>query len=485
MRGLWGLGLLALAISIAVATFGQRRGQETIGKLPGVGASSRSAQNALEPRLAERRKPLTKRPEATPSVIPPAALFNFSPEGFEAAWTHIYSNFTPESERNLFLRQIVTRMASLGHMKEALDAITRSFSNGSVRSGLINGCFSYCSSPEAFLAAYASLQTVTDKNAAESGLRHSIAHYMTATEGRVDLSKYHFDFLSKEKFDSAMISAAGDYFIQMSKESPEGASKALQAVLGMGFDDSATGKFLGEIARLIPFESWNEYSLRADKLDPEIGKQIAAAMVAEDPARAVTIVAKGGGESVLASAVYAWGRLDRSKALEWFEQARSGLGNQEYTGAVKGISRLLADEGSFDKAKELANTIGDQVVQRAFHDKIWGWERDALRGEVGKNPMATLDALVGGKPPHDEYWIEEAMRTWMAKDFNKAQEWYQQNWKSLPATKSQYVAAAFAGQAVKQGDVATARQWATYIQNPKTKQRIETGIANAEGSPPQ
>jgi hypothetical protein len=91
-----------------------------------------------------------------------------------------------------------------------------------------------------------------------------------------------------------------------------------------------------------------------------------------------------------------------------------------------------------------------------------------------------LQSIVSGKSNYNDYWLEEAMSTWVAKDFDKAQEWYQKNWNSMPANKSQYLAAAFAKQAIGQGDVATARQWAAHIQDAKTKQRIETGIAEAE-----
>lgn len=53
----------------------------------------------------------------------------------------------------------------------------------------------------------------------------------------------------------------------------------------------------------------------------------------------------------------------------------------------------------------------------------------------------------------------------------------------MPAGKAQSVAAAFATQATQKGDTATARQWATHIQDTKTKQRIEAAIAEAETDP--
>jgi hypothetical protein len=93
-----------------------------------------------------------------------------------------------------------------------------------------------------------------------------------------------------------------------------------------------------------------------------------------------------------------------------------------------------------------------------------------------------MESIIDGKSKFGDYWLEEAMGTWISKDFDKAQSWYQDNWNKLPAGKSQYLAAAFAKQAASQGDAATARQWAAYIQDPKTKQRIDAGIAKAEAA---
>jgi non-ribosomal peptide synthetase component F len=90
--------------------------------------------------------------------------------------------------------------------------------------------------------------------------------------------------------------------------------------------------------------------------------------------------------------------------------------------------------------------------------------------------------MIAGHSRHQDDWIEEAVATWSAKDPAKVQDWYHQNSQKLPAAKSQYFAAAFANQATEQGDTATARQWAGHIQDAKTKQRIEAGIAKAEAA---
>jgi hypothetical protein len=93
-----------------------------------------------------------------------------------------------------------------------------------------------------------------------------------------------------------------------------------------------------------------------------------------------------------------------------------------------------------------------------------------------------VDKLVDGTASYDEYWIEEAVATWVSKDFDGAIAWYEEKWKSLPPSKAQYVAAAFASQSVGQKDFEAARQWADLIQDAKTKERINAAIAKASGA---
>jgi thioredoxin-like negative regulator of GroEL len=128
------------------------------------------------------------------------------------------------------------------------------------------------------------------------------------------------------------------------------------------------------------------------------------------------------------------------------------------------------------------NQITDPKLRKAAESHVWSMERDSLRQEAGKDPAGIMQSIIAGQSKYGDYWLEEAMSTWVAKDSDKAQEWYQKNWNSMPANKSQYLAAAFAKQAASQGDMAAAREWAAHIQDPKTKQRIEAGIAKAEGN---
>jgi hypothetical protein len=143
-------------------------------------------------------------------------------------------------------------------------------------------------------------------------------------------------------------------------------------------------------------------------------------------------------------------------------------------------AEYLAKNGRISDAWELQNQIQDSGLKTKVEGIIWSMEREALRAEAGQDPENTLLSMISGESKYADYWLEEAVSTWMAKDFDKAQEWQRKNWESIPANKSQYLAAAFAKHAASQGAVESAREWASRIQDAKTKQRIDAGIAEAE-----
>ena len=146
------------------------------------------------------------------------------------------------------------------------------------------------------------------------------------------------------------------------------------------------------------------------------------------------------------------------------------------------VSEFNLNKGSIEDARKAAAEISDPSQKEKIEGVIWEKERSLLNKDVNSNPAGTVQSIVSGQSKYADYWLEEAMGTWVAKDFAKAQEWYETNWNSLPVGKSQYVAAAFANQAASQGDITAARQWADLIQDAKTKQRIVAAIAKMEAT---
>ncbi len=253
---------------------------------------------------------------------------------------------------------------------------------------------------------------------------------------------------------------------------------------------SVYSDFIDNTARSAPFEAWKKLGELAVAFpdltsSKDLARGIVANMVDQDPELAFDTISKsktGEISSISSVAFDAWLKKDATTAFAWLENRSSELIPEQSNGCRSSVVKYYLSSGEIDLARKFASAITDQDLLSGVEGKIWEAERGILRKEVGKDPSGTIQSIVSGRSKYGDYWIEEAMGTWISKDFDKAQSWYQDNWNKLPATKSQFLAAAFAKQATGQGDTSTARQWAAYIQDPKTKQRIEAGIAKAEAA---
>ncbi len=258
-----------------------------------------------------------------------------------------------------------------------------------------------------------------------------------------------------------------------------------------GISDDVFSEFLDHISRSRPFEALDLGLARLSgttdsqhSMFEQVVKNSVRAGSSTAMEKLIGSINKINGSTILAlthTGFMEWLAVDTAAARRWFEEKEESLDHKSKSAIESALAISLVRNGDLIDARRLAESIMDVETKSKVTGIIWTAERDSLRKEVGKDPAGTVQSIISGKSKYGDYWIEEAVGTWVAKDFDKAQDWYQQNWNSLPTGKSQYVAAAFATQATRQGDTATARQWAAHIQEPKTKQRIEAGIAKAEG----
>lgn len=228
-----------------------------------------------------------------------------------------------------------------------------------------------------------------------------------------------------------------------------------------------------------------------DSLDPEtraeIGGQVMNSMFAESPSKALEAIRAFGNNSdlpvMLSEGIKGWLRNDSLKVETWLAAEGPAFGQNSFDAMTKTVVSFLSEKNRLDDASAWASKISDPDLRRQAEGVVWTKDRDTLRNSVILDPVGTVDAIVSGQSKYADYLLEGAMTTWVEKDFDKANQWYQESWKTLPASKAQYIAAAFAKQAANQGDTATARQWASHIQDAKTKDRVNTVITKAESRP--
>lgn len=468
----------------------------------------KAAESRSQPRETVR---ISERPPLGNGPVTVAKLTTIvrSPHGLGGVdlWKKISDMDASGDERRILEIQLIEGLVQDGRFEEAKNLILSSTGAGDRRQVLIFSLFSKAGSPlsEVLQLASSNFQQGGERSAALRGISLSLARpdglvrikeYLAAghkpedglvwpiTSGlaaSLDLKKVGMQFyddpddpddaVTQEEMRLRFVKNE-EILAQLLAANPATASQALESYLHL-------------TAGISPELAWESFQksqgILTDKGRSDIQNQIIRGLVGNSGEKALGLLADTGTEHQMSYAMDAWLKLDSKEAREWYEERKEGLPSSRSDALVSSFARYESDSGHVEEARKLLGRIADPALRRDLEGRVWMVERDSLRTEVKKDPAGALQAIINGQSKYAAYWAEEAMGTWISNDFEKAQDWYQNNWGALPKSKSQYVAAAFADHALKQGDATTAVQWASYIQDPKIKQRIQDGIDKAEG----
>jgi hypothetical protein len=407
------------------------------------------------------------------------SLFHFEPAEFEESWHHVLSNSGNEQDKLALLGQMVMRMSSLGHPEEALRLILRDFGEGASRASLIESCIASINDLSQIEKCFLLLPSEGDREAAKRSALRSFARDMASRHGAINIASYPTEFLGDDA-RAILVNAAHQYYIQIKNDLSQGREQALNTIMNMGFDGNAKLELLSRISHDLPFEAWKHFSKALDTHNlesHEIRSNIVERMMQHDPQNGLAEITRSNSPKDLEVAFHWWGNMNIDRASEWLHDQASHLSLEQREFAILGLSRSLVKSGKFAEVNAFLSGVQDSERKRNIEGIVWTGQRDALRSEVHQHPDRTLGSLAAGTSDFSGYWLEEAMSTWIAKDFHRAVEWHEKNWNSLPAAKAQYIAAAYAKHALQQQRIDTARQWAALIHDPKTKARIDEMVA--------
>lgn len=381
------------------------------------------------------------------------------------------------------LSLLVLQASASGSGGHALSKVLTSFGPGRERGHLVGVCFSGIKDPSLMESLFVSLSHAADIESAKDGL---ISNALTdlSSGDPMDLSRL-------EKFRFAMESggflADLSYAILKDKYYFDGKAIGLDfgvlfaSVSEIGLSREDQSNLLLKFSELCPFECWEVYSCLSDK-DDKASMKIVDTMARRDPEATSKMLAVNGERGAfLGRAFQKWLELDSRRPQEWLEHNQDRLPDQNADWARMGLLQfqLSSNPKEFGNLREILSNIEDESIRKRGEGAIWSKEREILRKEVQADPAGSLETIVSGQSQFSSYWLEEAVNTWASKDLDAAQNWYEENGNSLPKEKAQYVAAAFATQAIGAGEVDIARQWSALIQDAKTKARIEAAITKA------
>jgi hypothetical protein len=419
---------------------------------------------------------LKRRKQSNNSNAPkPISIVGFDAADFDAAWVEAIRAGKTDQDQVYNLSLVVGRMSRIGDPERIHAKILETFGPGKSRCHLIGALFMGSESIDGLSHTFSKLEFPDEIKSACAGISHKLC--MVDSPEMIDRNKYAF---LGDHYDEVLQKSMELYVSRFSSKSEAELSSAVARALSLQTTGESKRNLLSKLARIAPFETWNQLSSNKIELPGTEQNDLIVQMFGRDASRAITKIAEAqDGEKYFSAAMRLWLDNDARKPIEWLEANKANLSTSKRDHAAQGIAEYTARQGDSETAWKWVEQITDPQLRKAAEGRVWSMERDSLRKEVGQDPAGLMQSIIAGQAKYGDYWLEEAMSTWVAKDSDKAQDWYQKNRNSLPANKSQYLAAAFAKQAIGQGDVATARQWAAHIQDARTKQRIEAEIAKA------
>lgn len=419
-----------------------------------------------------------------------ARLERFAPADSQALWEAIAALAESPGKKHFLFQQCLAKMCEAGQTEQAIKAVLTTFGEGERRRVSLFTVFSRSSeSIERLCKLQHQLESPKDQGTAARGIAAAIG----------SLGDLH-------GFDPACLSNLGDAgretlvqglaaYVTRPRTPPDTVAAILGAALQVAEKADAGGLFggrladglLAEVCDSAPFEVWNVLRERqGSEVNDALASGVIEQMAARDPARAMTALMNSG-FAFSAKPVFArWLAFDSKEATHWFEQHGQSLPQAARNQVVAAIGEQAARDGDFGQAWITIRQINDPAEHRKAEGRIWQQELNAVQAEARKDPLATISAITSGQSQHADYWLEAAMRQWIAADSEAAAAWYETTGRSLPAEKVQYLAAAYARESLSQGDMAKARQWAGMISHEKTRQRIEGEMSRAtESAEPQ
>lgn len=382
------------------------------------------------------------------------------------------------------------QMAAAGFVQEALLLVPDG--NGEIRELLLRSLFEGAQGEDEFIRGLISeLKSERDRKDAWEG-------YVSRWGRARDLKELPLDEIKAagKEAVNALVGSLRKYSLAGRDFGREEAMRRRSEVAGLLKDLAATKLISPDsVFAFLVSESGDDKmsayreveALRKEEGFSDAGKKFAdtllASLVLDDPVRVLEgwlAISKNAEDQRSGEVAFsAWVRQDSRAAADWYASVKDSMSAVQRANFSAVLGVQASRNENFAEAWSWVERIEDPEIKKRSEGQVWEAERDSLRKATMRDPAGTLEGLVSGESTYTEYWLEEAMSTWVARDFDQAVAWNERNWNSMPTSKSQYVAAAFANYSLNHRDLDAARQWSALIQDEKTKARIDAAIAKA------
>ena len=467
------LAIVATLVLAIAVYFGFRSPQKENHDLANSSEHNQSSSSMLEDKPEEKTSALVSRKTSSEK-----SLAKWKERFFEIQADQSMN----DDDREMALREVMEKISSKMEILECLAFVSQYVGKGNFRDSLSLQIFGHSKSDtRALLAAIAERKGKQQKIHCYTGMFDRMYLRQMADDEKLAILEHAVE---QKSMDAITFYAMLQIAARNDGESPREAMARIRA-----FTDKLGPEAQAAISEGIARGSVLDDPFLAWELKPKdhhTKERLFDYMMRKDKKRTLEMVLHDEALSDrLQQGVTHYLNSDSTAANQWIEEHFDRLDQPKKNQVLAAqylhhLNDLGDDEHSkLNELRELSDQITDLSIRKKVRDDIWLKEREMVRTTVDSEPQKAIEELVAGKSPYDAYWIEEAMDVWMEKDSKQAEQWYQDNWKTLPQDKAQYAAASFAKQAITAGDLDAATQWIPFIQDPKTKERIEGELKNA------
>ena len=262
-------------------------------------------------------------------------------------------------------------------------------------------------------------------------------------------------------FDESGYADAFNYFVELNTKFPEaisGPERLFSAISGISNPEGV----------------WNVWKTTGENFDdPRFSKVLFRKLAKRSPQQMLELAEGDSSVSQLSrlNAVNSWFAKNPKEVEKW--AASANFLDQSTEQAFFASSAFFSGkQGDLTKMRELATKINDPELKKWVGSKIWNVENRAVAQVSEKDPQRTVVDIANGVLEYKPVYLPTALNAWIKQDAEAAAQWVEQEGVNLPPETRQFVAITYAKEAVSQGDVGLAEQWADLIVDQDRKDRV-------------
>lgn len=397
-----------------------------------------------------------------------------------------FATYATEQERREALDHLAAALAIKVGFAETRRIITESLASGSLMEGLLHTAVLF--SKDSVADIFSNLDDSLDE-----GQRTWIAlGLQMKSHGLVDRDTVLAEVMHHVPADAQTLRSMAVFELQILSDNPEQQLLRVSELLALADSVPAASKELyikGVLDAAItvqPEEAWNLISkLPNQKTYQQLREDSFISMLHDEPAGTLAKLdgtTNPADAALLGKGLTRWLDENPILAMQWLNERQNQLNPIQHDGVSMALATHAAsnstDGHTIQDAWTQIEKIQDPTIRKAAEGEVREREKQLVTTAASASPATTINSIISGTSGHEPYWIEEAMHTWIKQDPAEAASWHKNNWENLPPEKSQFIAAAYAKDALANGNSDLALQWAHLIHDETLKSRIISTINN-------